>query len=317
MADKGIVIIGSLNLDRTVEVETLPRAGETIAATGSRIGLGGKGANQAVAAARAGASVAMIGMTGDDDAGRWLTASLEGDGVEVSGVMVNPSAPTGEALIMVERSGENAIVVNGGTNSLLVPADIVRHRDRIGGAGLILLQCEIPADTIEAAIEIARRAGVPVLLDPAPAAPVRQTWLKHVAFLTPNENELAVLTGRPPGDRSATLVAARELVERGVGCVLAKRGADGVVIVTDAEAFHLPALQLYPKDTTGAGDMFAGAFAAQWLRTQDVEASAAFATVAAGLSTLKAGASASYPRRVEILARLDASRAVLGLTALS
>ncbi|WP_332718982.1 ribokinase [Pelagibacterium mangrovi] len=299
-----ILVIGSLNQDVFLRLGRAPLPGETMLVLDSFVAAGGKGANQAMAAARAGGVMTMVGAIGDDAPGRALLDSLRSAGIGCADIAVLPDVATGQATVMSYPDGENTILVSSGANARVdighlsgVPAALQR-------AGLLLVQGELPADTTEHAIALAKDAGVPVLLDPAPAGVVRLSWLRDVAFVTPNRVELSELTGMPTADLAAVERAAMALRDKGVGHVLAKLGRDGVLVVGPEGARRIPTIAVEPLDTTGAGDMFAGAFATIFLERGDVPNAVAFGAVAASLSTLKEGASGSFPERSQIIEAL-------------
>ncbi|MFC3706234.1 ribokinase [Devosia honganensis] len=301
LASRRILVVGSLNADTSLVLARTLLLGETLAAESVHKGLGGKGANQAAAAAKSGGRVAMIGAVGADEPGRALLAHLRALGVDIEGVLVSPDHLTGEAAILSFPGGENSIVVHAGANHALTPDVLRTMAAAFDAADLLVVQCEIEADVVEEAIAMAVARGVPVLLDPAPAAAVRRSWLHDVAFLTPNLTELAALTGLSIDGRDAVADAARSLLRDGVKCVLAKRGAEGVLVVTPDAVQSISAPSVAAIDTTGAGDMFAGAFAAAWTEKRDLLAAVAFANAAAALSTQERGAARSFPDRAAVL----------------
>ena len=290
-----IVVVGSLNLDFVVPVPHHPAPGDTVLGGDHRRHCGGKGANQAVAAARLGRSVAMIGRVGDDDSGRTLTSALEADGVDIAHVRVDPDAPTGIALIAVDRSGENAIVVSPGANARLTPSD-VSEAPPLAHASVVLMQLEVPLDSVARAAEAA--SGT-VVLNPAPARALPPELLHSVDVLVPNRGELAALTGgSEPRDLDAVIASARLL--EGPSAVVVTLGAEGAALVTPEDALHLPAFDVEAVDTTGAGDAFCGALADALVRGEDLPAAARWATATAACSVTRAGAQDSLPMRSEV-----------------
>lgn len=296
-----ILVVGSLNADTSLVLARAVLPGETLAAESVLKGLGGKGANQVAAAAKSGGRVAMIGAVGADEPGRVLLTHLRALGVDVSRVLVSPDHSTGEAIILSYPDGENSIVVHAGANHALTPETIRAAGAAFDAADLLVLQCEIAADAVEEAIAMAVARRIPVLLDPAPAAAVRRIWLRNVDYLTPNLTELAALTGLAVDGPDAVTHAARSLLREGVKCVLAKRGAEGVLVVTPDGVQAVPAPAVAAVDSTGAGDMFAGAFAAAWVEGHNLLSAVAFANAAAALSTQKRGAARSFPDRAAVL----------------
>jgi ribokinase len=289
-----IVVVGSANADLMIATAELPKPGETVRGHDFLVAPGGKGANQATAAARLGGDVGFIGSIGDDDFGKSLKASLLDSGVHTTHLHVRPSS-TGVALVVSETSGENSIVVAAGANEFLLPADIDAATDEIAKASIVLCQFESPVATIEHLIEVAKKCGVAVLLNPAPARPVTDAMLNGIRFLVPNRHELADLTGLPTGTIGDVEDAAKALLGRGVQTVITTLGREGVLRATVDGARVFPAPIVQAVDTTGAGDTFVGAFAAEWCRTSDVDAAVVFAQRAAAYSVTKRGAQASMP----------------------
>lgn len=267
----GIVVIGSLNADLVVRTPAIPRPGETVIGRDFAVHPGGKGANQAVAAARAGGAVAMFGRVGADRFGEALREGLAADGVDAAGVVVDPEAPTGVALICVDDRGENAIVVAPGANHRVGAEDVARARAALAGAGCLVLQLEIPLEAVALAVAEAGRAGVPVILNPAPAPPAgypRERLLSGVFAVTPNEHEAAALAGlEPPRAPEAALAfaeaAARRIAAFGPRHVVITLGGQGAYWWDAAagEGRHVPPFPVQPVDTTAAGDAFTGALA--------------------------------------------------------
>jgi ribokinase len=274
---------------------------------------GGKGANQAYAAARLGAEVAMIGQVGGDPFGGWLRDNLAAGRVDVSSVGVDPAAPTGVALISIDESGQNQIVIVPGANGSFTPAALGPHEDRLRAAGVVLLQLEIPIDTVVRAAERARAAGAVVILDPAPArADLPAALLAAADWVTPNETELATLDGRPGAtlSRAEATAAARRLCARGARNVIVKLGADGALVLADRGAREqlVPAFAVHAVDTTAAGDAFNAAFAVSLTEGRAPADAAAFAAAAAAVSVTRRGAQPSMPTRDEALALLRQGR---------
>ncbi|HKQ75308.1 MAG TPA: ribokinase [Blastocatellia bacterium] len=298
-----IVIAGSLNLDFIVQVARAPQRGETL--TGSQFVTlpGGKGANQACAVGRLAQpnTAVMIGCVGQDMYGRQLLESLSGCGVNHRHVRGAPEAATGVALILVEASGQNQIVVVPGANDYLRPAEVTDALTVIGGSHL-LLQLETPLATVTAAAAHARRLGMTVILDPAPACELPAELLRNVNILTPNESEALALVGAA-GDHIALADApdvARELLALGPQRVILKLGAQGAFLADGDRARHLPARPVEAKDTTAAGDCFNGALATGLAEGLTSDAAIAFANVAASIAITRIGAQASLPTRAEV-----------------
>ena len=254
-----VVVLGSINADLVLNVPALPRPGETIRATHAATFPGGKGANQAVAASRIGAKTILIGRVGDDANGRTMRASLEADGVDVTSVHIDPDAPTGTALITVAADGENTIVTSGGANHRVGRHELDALRSALEHARVFVVQLEIPMDVVVEAVSLATTAGVPVVLDPAPVAPLPDPVLKQLAWITPNETEAQALTGiaDPSG-------AARALHERGVVNAVVTTGAHGCVVAGPDDAIETFAPPVVTAvDTVACGDAFTGALAAE------------------------------------------------------
>ena len=299
---KPIVVVGSINIDLVANAERIPVEGETVPGTDFQIHPGGKGANQAVAVARLGYPVAMIGRIGDDSFGAQLRRQLEDAGVDVSAVATTPGT-SGVAVIVVGKNGENSIVITPGANALLTPADIDANLALIQSAGLVLTQLEIPVPTVLHLARICARENVPLILDPAPAKEIPVELFHDVAWFTPNETEAAFFTGESDGSANgATPVAmARTLMDKGAKGVLLKLGARGAYIATRSGLEQLlGSFTVKAVDTTAAGDAFNGAFATGLLMDLAPVESARFAAAAAAVSVTRAGAQPSMPAISEV-----------------
>lgn len=295
-----IVVVGSINRDLVIQCEELPRPGQTRIAKATRYTHGGKGANQAVAAARAGGQVAMIGRVGDDALAAPLLANLQGENINCEAIGRTPNCDSGLAVVAVESSGENAILVSSGANNRLRPADIGAARNLIAQADILLLQLEIPLDSVLAAIEIARDAGVRILLDPAPAPTNCPDELLAVDLLCPNESEAAALAGAPVTTWEQAESAADELLRRGAANIVITLGARGALLRNKQESHRIDPFPTNPVDTTAAGDAFAGTLAVAWASGSSLVKSARLASAAAALAVSREGAQASMPRWEEI-----------------
>jgi ribokinase len=297
-----VVVIGSLNADLVVRTPRFPAPGETTTGTDFAVYPGGKGANQAVAAARLGARVAMVGRVGRDDHGRLLKSSLTAAGVDPEPVIDDEDAATGVAVITIDASGQNQIVLAPGANRRLRPDDVERRRSLIESAAVVLLQLEVPTETVEAAAEIARRAGVAVVLDPAPARQEALALLPLASFVTPNETELRLLAGAAAGPTTPEDAArmARSLLEHGARCVIAKLGAAGAIAVSRDGEWVWPGHPVQAVDTTAAGDAWNGAFAVALAEGRDLQEAGAFASAAAAISVTRPGAQPSMATRNEV-----------------
>ena len=296
-----IVVAGSLNMDFVVRVESLPLPGETVLGAGFRTIPGGKGANQACAAGRLGGRVRMIGRVGDDPFGAQLKEDLAAAVVDVREVRVTDATPTGVALILVDASGQNQIVVAPGANAALSPSDI---EEAFAGAAdeYLLLQLEIPLESVITAATAARRRGMTVILDPAPARTLPHELLACVDVLTPNENEALTLLGRR--EATVSLAQAPDVANRlrdlGPGIVIVKLGANGAFLSSASAAGHFAAPRVEVVDVTAAGDTFNGALAVALAEGQNMAGAIAFANAAAALSVTRAGAQASIPARRDV-----------------
>ncbi len=301
-----ICVVGSINMDLVVRAPRLPSPGETILGGPFQMYPGGKGANQAVAAKRMGAEVSMIGCVGDDAYGSQLLDLLEREGVSAEHVRTCGGETTGVALITVdEAKGENTIVVAGGANQSLSSDDVERARGCIADADVLLMQLESPIDAITAATRIAAEADVAVVLNAAPAAVLPERLLRVLSVLIVNEREAALLAGRVTNKNILdTTTIARELRAKGPAAVVLTLGGEGALVVDEQMELTVSALQVEPVDTVGAGDAFAGAFAAAIAEGYALEVAAQRAATAGSLATMKTGAIPSLPRRAEVEARL-------------
>jgi ribokinase len=296
---KPILVIGSLNMDLVVRCEALPQRGQTVVGRDFFTAAGGKGANQAVAAARLGARVRMAGCVGRDDLGAALIAGLRAAGVDADDVAA-VDAPTGTALIAVDAAGANTIVVVPGANAACDAALVDRALARAEGAGILLLQQEIPADANARAIRAARAAGWFVMLNPAPARAIAPELMKLTDAIVPNASEAAALTGRTVASRADALAAARALVDMGARAALVTLGGDGAVYHDGTAAWHCPGVPVAAVDTTAAGDAYIGALAVALAEGRELRASLGFAAAAAALAVTRLGAQPSLPSRAEL-----------------
>ncbi|MDK9698192.1 MAG: ribokinase [Siculibacillus sp.] len=297
-----IAVVGSTNVDLITYVTRMPAPGETLEAPDFRIGCGGKGANQAVAAARLGAEVVMVSKVGDDAFADTSLANFRRFGIDTAHVGRVPGVSSGVAPIFVEPSGENSILIVKGANAHLSPADVDAAADDLAGCDLILLQLEVPVETVHHTIEFARARGIATVLNPAPAAPLDLDVVTKVTFLTPNQTELALLTGLPVTNEDEAIAAARTLVEKGIRCVVVTLGAAGALVVEASGVSRVAPVKVTPKDTTGAGDAFIGSFARFWAESRDIAAALADAALYAADSVTKPGTQTSYASAEEFAA---------------
>jgi ribokinase len=288
MREFDVVVIGSLNLDLVTRTARLPDPGETVIGRSYAEFPGGKGLNQAVAAGRAGAGVALVGAVGSDHAGALLRSVAQDEGIDVSHLVTITDHPTGRAIISVDDVGENSIIVVPGANAHVAPSDIPTGK-------VVVAQLEIPVDTVTAAFRTARGRGAITLLNPAPAADLTDELLSTCDIIVPNEHEIELLGGT---DR---------LLDHGVPQIVVTRGGAGVDVVTRASSLHLDAFPVEPVDTTGAGDAFCGSLASRLAEGVPLLAAVHFAAAAGALATTKPGAVPSQAHRRDIEA-LAASR---------
>lgn len=297
-----IIVVGSLNVDLVVRTPRFPRPGETIAGEDLAIVHGGKGANQAVAAARMGGQVAMVGRVGDDAFGQRLIRSLEEQGVDTAHVRVDRGSATGTAVIVVDAAGENSIILSPGANGCVQPADVDAAERLFKMAELLVLQLEIPVSTVTAAAALARERGLTVVLNPAPGQLLSDSLLGCVDILVPNETELELLLGRDVDGMDARTRAARQLLRKGMSTVIVTLGAEGALVVTTEGACHIPGRSVDVVDTTAAGDAFVGGLSAALTAGRSLVEAVEYANCAGALAVTKFGAQPSLPTA----ARVDA-----------
>jgi len=302
-----IAVIGSLNMDYVFTAQRLPIIGETVAGETFRVLPGGKGANQAVQAARFGAHTYMIGRVGQDDAGRVMLDTLQGAGVRTEYVIQEETAPTAAVCIRVDGEGRNDIIITAGANGRCSPGDIDRAEPVLRRADLILLQNEIPQETNDYALRQAERFGVPVLYNPAPARAADGEMLRRAAFFTPNETEARFYTGTPVGAENAR-ESARKLLRLGARAVILTLGADGAYYADENAGIHVPALRIRPKDTTAAGDAFNAAFAVGTAMGKGLEEALRFGCAAGAYAAMHEGAIPSLGTLAQVEALLQSAR---------
>lgn len=303
-----VVVVGSSNTDMVVKTAELPKPGETVVGGTFVMAAGGKGANQAVAAARLGAKTTFIAKVGDDLFGRQAVEGYQKEGIDTRWVLRDPARPTGVALILVDQRGENLISVASGANEALSPEDMDAAAEVLRSADIVVMQLETPLPTVCRAAEIAAAAGVPVILDPAPAPnhPLPEELLRHVTYLKPNESEAERLTGVAVTDVASAQAAADRLLAAGPRAVIVTLGPRGALVVEKAGAGTvIPAHVVSAVDTTAAGDAFSGALAVALARGEPLLDAARFAAVAGALAASRMGAQPSLPTEAEVRAALE------------
>ena len=299
-----IVVVGSFNTDLVSYVQRMPRPGETVHGDTFMTGAGGKGSNQAVAAARLGAEVTFIGRLGKDVFANLAYEIWDAEGINSDYVVQDEETATGVAPIFVDSAGENMIVVVLGANSRIQSSDIDAARERIAAADVLVAQLEINTDMVTYALQVAKEVGITTILNPAPAAPIARETIQLADFLTPNETELESLSGGPVSDVEA---AARALMTRDDQTVVVTMGAQGAQIVSRDQSGLQPTFNVDVLDTTGAGDAFNGALAVGLAERKTLRDAVRFANATAALCVTKAGAAGSAPYRADVDAMLAAS----------
>jgi ribokinase len=300
-----VVVVGSSNIDLVMKMPRLPRAGETVTDATFVQAFGGKGANQAVAAARAGGRVSFVGCVGDDAYGGQVRGALEADGIDTRFVFTEPGVASGTALILVGAAGENYISVAPGANGRLTSARVASAREAIDAAEVVATQCEIPPETLEHVVALAARLGKPVLLNLAPARPLGGDTLSKLSILAVNETEAEFLTGLQVASDRDVGEAADALRARGPKTVVLTLGARGAYVAGESVRALVPGFAVEAVDTTAAGDVHCGALAVALVEGRPLLDAVRFANAAAALSVTRLGAQASAPRRAEIEALLS------------
>jgi ribokinase len=300
MNSASIVVIGSSNTDMVIKASHLPQPGETILGGTFFMSAGGKGANQAVAAARLGAPVSFIAKTGYDIFGKQAIELFEKEGIDVSGILRDKFQPSGVALITVDDNGENCIVVAPGANAALNPEDIDQFREKIEHASLLLMQLETPIETVEHVANIAFSKKIELMLNPAPAAKLNDDLLKKISIITPNQKEAEMLTGIKVTNESSARDAAVFLNNKGIVTVIITMGAMGAFVLHEKECVMITGHKVHVVDTTAAGDVFNGALAVALCEKLKLKQAVAFACRAAAISVTRLGAQASAPYREEV-----------------
>lgn len=295
-----IVVLGSSNTDMIIKMDKIPEPGETVLGGEFTIAAGGKGANQAVAAARAGGDVAFVACVGKDTFGEQAIEGFINDGINVEYVFKEEQTPSGCALIYVDKKGENSIAVAPGANARLSPGHIDLARDMIISSEILIMQLETPLDTVKQTARLASESGVSVVLNPAPAHPLDDDLLGHVSILTPNEIEAEMLSGITVDDEKSADRAANLLLEKGLNAVFITLGSRGVYVASGKIREMVSGYKVSAVDSTAAGDVFNGALAVSLSEKKPVLEAVRFANAAAALSVTKLGAQPSAPKRREI-----------------
>lgn len=300
---KNIVVIGSSNTDMVVKTSHLPAGGETVLGGDFFMNAGGKGANQAVAAARYGNRVVFVAKTGDDLFGAQVREAMRQDNINTDYVFVDKEHPSGVALITVNQQAENCIVVAPGANAHLAPSDIDAAADEIRGASVVLMQLETPIATVEYAAQMAADAGVPVILNPAPAPaePLSEELLKNLFLITPNESEASRISGITVKDLASAQLAAKAIYDMGPKNVIVTLGSDGSLVYDGAMFMRVEAMKVDAVDTTAAGDTYNGVLASVIAEGRTLIDAVHEANVAAAISVTRMGAQPAAPTREEII----------------
>jgi ribokinase len=301
-----VCVVGSSNIDLTFRTPRLPRPGETLVGRAFHLGFGGKGANQAVMAARLGAAVTMIGRVGRDRFGEQTLGNYQNEGVDTSHLRLDPDHPTGVASITVDDAAQNSIILVPGANQALSAADVEAAAPAIRAADVLLCQLEVPVEAVGAALSLARSAGVRTLLNPAPALPLPDELLRLADLCVPNEIEVEQLTGQLAATQDQAEAAARALLRRGPATVLVTRGERGALLVDAGTSAYFPAVPVAAVDATGAGDVFIGSLAVFLGEGRPLADAVGRAQAVAALSVMHLGTQAAFPSRAEAEAFLAA-----------
>jgi ribokinase len=300
MDKPNIVVVGSSNTDMIIKLDKIPAPGETVLGGEFAIAAGGKGANQAVAASRAGGHVGFVACVGDDLFGKQALEGFAKDGINTEYVFKDKQQPSGCALIFVDKNGENSIAVASGANARLSPEHIDLAEKIVISSDILIMQLETPLDTVKHTAHLASFNGIPVILDPAPAQQLDDDVLKHISLLTPNESEAELLTGIPVEDEKSADKAASDLLAKGINTVLITMGSRGAFIATENMREMIPGFKVTAVDSTAAGDVFNGALAVSISEKMPLLEAVRFASAAAALSVTKLGAQPSAPLRRKI-----------------
>ena len=295
-----IVVIGSCNTDMVINTERLPRPGETIIGGSFFMNAGGKGANQAVAAARLGGDVCFVAKVGNDHFGSHAIEQYKAEGIDVQQISIDSEQPSGVALIMVDNNGENCIAVASGANALLSPEDINRAEEAIDNGNIVLMQLETPMETVEYAASMAHSKGKKVILNPAPALPLPETLLKNLYMIIANETEAEFISGIRITDMESVCRAADIIGDKGVENVVITLGSKGAFIKENGAYHKVPALKVKAVDATAAGDTFCGALCVALAEQKGILEAVEFANRCAAITVTRMGAQSSLPYRSEV-----------------
>jgi ribokinase len=295
-----ILVVGSSNTDMIIKCKSIPKPGETVLGGAFKMAAGGKGANQAVAAARAGGNVTFITKIGNDLFGQQAKDGFSSDNINTEYIMTDNEIPSGVALIFVDEKGENSIGVASGSNFKLSPSDINKLESVFSDFSIVLIQMEIPLETIRTVVNIAHMKGLTVILNPAPAHALDENLIKNIDILTPNETETESLTGIKLSNMNDIKKAAEILLGKGIRNIIVTLGKNGVLVKNSKIERFIPPFKVNVVDTTSAGDVFNGALAAALSENPDILSAVEFANAAAALSVTKFGAQPSIPYRKEI-----------------
>lgn len=302
MSDKKIIVIGSCNTDMVIKADRLPVPGETVIGGTFFMNPGGKGANQAVAAARLGGKVTFISKTGNDVFGRQSVELFNSEGINTDYIFSDPKNPSGVALITVDANGENCIVVASGANASLSPVDIEQAKKEIESGDIVLMQLEIPIETVEYATEMAKKMGIKVILNPAPARALSDRLLRNIFIITPNKNEAEILSGIKVFDWESAKKAADVIKAKGASIVVITLGSLGALVYEGGNYHKVEAIKVDAVDTTAAGDTFCGALCVGISEGHSIVDSVKMAAKASALTVTRMGAQSSIPHRSELSA---------------
>lgn len=298
-----VTVVGSLNVDTTMKIKRMPLPGETIAAMGKSSAAGGKGANQAVAAARSGAKTSFVGEVGKDNGGQMMLTDLQDNGIDVSGIKENDQVGTGSAAILLDENGQNSILVYGGANQQLSVEDVEAAKNQIIAADFVVAQFETPQAATLRAFQLAKENGVTTILNPAPAQKIDPAVLKLTDLIIPNETESSALTGIIITDETSMLMSAAKFAQMGVRNLIITVGAKGAFYCTQDGYNFVPAFKVNAVDTTAAGDTFIGGLSSQLKPDMsNIEKALVYAQRASSLAVQKMGALPSIPTKDQIIA---------------